>query len=426
MIHALRSVSQKGSPAADQLEAGGRHDSARIGTGGPVALVGNVQLLDGNGAQVGTYATIQAAINAAGPDHTIVVGSGTYEEQLTIDGKSGLTIRSASGADVTVLAPDNLVANGNSDYYAIAVRAVIAVTDSTDVRIEDIKVDGGFSGDTSPGSNGDELSGIAFLNSSGGLDGVVIDNTGNSTGGGLFGLQHGSGLLIDNSGLASGNDVSVTGSTITDFQKTGALIIGADIIFTGNTITGVGATGLTAQNGIQITLSQGTLDGNTISGIGYAVPVGGTYYYASGIIAYEPSGALGFDGNTITGVGAAGEFTALDLSDTEGVAVGFTNNVIADATNGIIAYTYVGGTTGLDTQPNFTGTTFAGITGNGVFFDPEESFGAPFSTATGFTITGSDFADVLAGSDGNDSFTVPTTRSSIRPTAAAGSLASPR
>ena len=60
-----------------------------------------------------------------------------------------------------------------------------------------------------------------------------------------FGLQHGSGLFIDG-GTTPGLEVSVTGTTITDFQKTGALIFGVAVNFTGNTITGIGGTALTA------------------------------------------------------------------------------------------------------------------------------------------------------------------------------------
>ncbi|MBC7985644.1 MAG: hypothetical protein H7X93_03100 [Sphingomonadaceae bacterium] len=350
----------------------------------------------------GGYSSIQEAIDAASDGTLILVAEGTYTEQITIDGRSDITIQGVG--DVTITAPADLAINGSSDYFGDQVRAVIGVTDSTNIDIKGVTVDGAFAGDTTAGSNGDELSGIAYLNSSGDVDDVTIDNVGNSQGGGLFGLQHGSGFFVDNSGLVSGNQVSVTNSTITDFQKTGALIIGADVNFSGNTVTGVGATGLTAQNGIQIALSEGTLDDNVISAIGYTVPTGGTYFYSSGIIAYEPSGPLGFDGNTITGVGAAGEFAALDLSDVNGIEVGFTNNAISDATYGIFAYSYVGGTTGLDANPDFSGTTFANIGETGIYFDPEEAVIAPFTTTTDFTVTGSDFDDLLAGSDGDDSF----------------------
>lgn len=364
-----------------------------------------VQLRDSGGQLVGTFTTIQAAINAAGNNATILITqNGTYTEQLTVNGKTGLTITTLPGANVTVAAPSNLAVNGTSDYYGDNVRAVIAVTDSTNVNISGITVDGNFAGDTTPGSNGDELTGIAYLNATGVVNDVDIMDVSNSTGGGLFGLQHGSGFFVDNTDPSGNDAVSFTNSTISGFQKTGALIVGADITFTGNTITGVGATILTAQNGIQLAQSSGTVNGNTISGIGYTVPPMGTYYYASGIIAYEPDGPLAMDGNTITGVGSAGEFTALDLSDTLGIAVSFQNNVISNATNGIVAYSYLGDGIGLDTNPNFTGTTFSGITGQGIFFDPELSYAFSYSTANSFNVTGTAFSDTLAGSDGDDTF----------------------
>ncbi len=362
---------------------------------------GTVALLDDDGDLVSLFTTIQAAINAAGPDGTILIGAGNYVEQLSITGMDGLTIIGAGEGLVTITSPASLAVSGNSAYFGDAVRSVVTVTNSLDIEISGVTIDGAFSGDTTPGSNGDELSGIAILNSSVSVSAVTVDNVGNSQGGGLFGLQHGSGIFIDNSGI-TGDVVNVTDTVITDFQKTGIIVIGTTINFVGNTITGIGATGLTAQNGIQIALSQGTIGGNTISGIGYTVPVGGTYFYSSGIIAYEPIGALGIDGNTITGVGLAGEFTALDLSDVDGVAVSFQGNAVSDATYGVYAYTFTGGGLGLDAQPNFTGTTFTGITFEGIHFNPEESYGAPFTTATTFNVSGTQFDDTLFGSLGAD------------------------
>jgi Ca2+-binding RTX toxin-like protein len=368
---------------------------------GGTDLLSGVEILDdGPGANLllvgsGGFATIQEAIDAANDGDTILIASGTYTEQLTIEGFTGLTLLAVG--TVVVKAPAVLAVNAASETYGKDVRAVIAVNDSTGVILRDIDVDGSFAGDTTPGSNGDELTGIGYFNSSGAIRAADIDNVGNSQGGGLFGLQHGSGLFIDG-GTTPGLDVEVTGAKITDFQKTGAVITGVTVNFSGNTITGIGGTGLTAQNGIQIFEAQGVVDGNTISGFGYT----GATFAASGIIAFEPRGALAITDNVITG--ATGTATGLDLSDVQGVAVVVTGNAFNNLDYGIAAYSFLGGTTGLDTDPVISGNTFSGIEQLGVYFAPEESVVAPFTTNEDFTESGSQFADYLAGSAGDDTF----------------------
>jgi hypothetical protein len=299
---------------------------------------------------------------------------------------------------VIVKAPATLVVNATSETYGDAVRAVIAVNDSTGVTLTGIDVDGSFAGDTTPGSNGDELTGIGYFNSSGTISGVDIAKVGNSTGSGMFGLQHGSGLFIDG-GTTPGLDVTVTGVDISEFQKTGAIVTGVTVDFTANRITGIGGTGLTAQNGLQIFNAEGVVDGNTISGFGYS----GDFYSASGIIAYEPSGPLAITDNIITGAGAAGSAIGLDLSDVQGVAVQVTGNSFDDLDYGIAAYSFLGGTIGLDTDPVMS-NTFTDIAILGVYFAPEESIVAPFTTTEDFEEDGTQFADYLAGSQGNDDF----------------------
>ncbi|WP_374944747.1 tandem-95 repeat protein, partial [Sphingomonas sp.] len=365
---------------------------------------GTILLVD----KEGSYTTIQAAVDAAADGDTILVADGVYVEQVTVSGRANLTIEAAVGATVTVKSPDVLGSSGTSGRYGEAVYAVVGVTGSTGIVLRNIAIDGDYNGDSmraadGGASNGYELTGVAYLQSSGTLDNVDVAKIGDSPTPNYFGDQRGSGLFIDGTGT-SGLAVEVANSAISDFQKTGVLIFAVAVDFHDNSVAGIGATGLTGQNGIQIGDASGTISGNTVGGLGYVVPNGGVAYYAAGILAYEPSAQLTISGNTITGVGAAGEFAGVDVSDTAGVNIAVDGNTFANATYGIYAASYVGGALGLDTA-TLTGNTFTGITREGIHFAPEEvATGGTFSTDNGFAVTGTQFADTLAGSNGADSF----------------------
>src|SRR5262249_5000096 len=149
-----------------------------------------VQLFSSSGKLIGTFSTIQAAVDAAdNSGETIRIKNGTYTEQVTIGaGKDGLTIIGESEAGGIVKTPATLAINGTSDHWSDAVRADIAVNGVSNVTIQNVTVDGSFAGDTTPGSNGDQIAGIAYLHASGTVDHVEVENTSNSVGGGLFGL----------------------------------------------------------------------------------------------------------------------------------------------------------------------------------------------------------------------------------------------
>src|SRR6185369_10568675 len=105
----------------------------------------------------------------------------------------------------------------------------------------------------------------------------------------------------------------------------------------------------------------------------------------------------------------SGASVGLDLTDVDpAVTVTVTNNTFGTAgfgfIDGIDAYTF-DGNVGLGSDPVMSGNTFTDITGNGIFLDPEfVATGPTFSTNTAFTETGTQFADVLHGSNGADNF----------------------
>ncbi len=405
-----------GGSGDDTLDGGSGIDTAVVGTGATYAptatgwtvtssegtdtLIGieKVESAGGDTLLVGSggFATIQAAIDAAENGDTILIAEGVYVEQLTIYGFTGLTLMAVPGAAVTVKAPAALAVNAHGQFLQI--RAVIGVTDSTGVSITGLDVDGSFAADSSPSGPNIEHSGIAYLDSSGSITDVDIANVGHSQGSALFGNQRGSGLFIHHDG-GPNLEVSVTGTSISNFQTVGAVIDGVTIDFTGNTITGIGATDLTAQTGLLLFRTDGVIDGNVISGLGYT---GGPNVYATGILAYNPMQPLEITDNVITGTGASGNTTGLDLSDVNGETVEITGNSFLDLDYGIYAHSWLGN--GLDEDPIISGNTFGGISIEGVHFDPEETQGDPFTTTEAFDQDGSQFADFLAGSLGNDSF----------------------
>src|SRR5690606_33520327 len=104
----------------------------------------------------------------------------------------------------------------------------------------------------------------------------------------------------------SPHTVTVTDSTIEDYQKNGLDLRGAGLTvnLTGNDITGAGDTTLIAQNGIVLLGgATGTILGNTISGHMYsggsggADPVNDTQ--STGILLFDAGTGVVIDGNTI-------------------------------------------------------------------------------------------------------------------------------
>src|SRR6185295_11422137 len=77
-----------------------------------ITAPGSVTLFDASHIVVGSFTTIQAAVDAAADDYTIEVGAGTYVEQVVVDDIDGLTIMAAAGAVVTIQAPADVVQTG--------------------------------------------------------------------------------------------------------------------------------------------------------------------------------------------------------------------------------------------------------------------------------------------------------------------------
>jgi Ca2+-binding RTX toxin-like protein len=349
----------------------------------------------------GTYSTIQAAVNAAGIGDTIVVSAGTYVEQVVVEGKTDLIIVAADGAQVTVQAPPDLVETARS-ISGREIHAIFTVKNSTNVVLEGIDIDGAGAGNTvdeADGAGQANFYGVFYRDSSGGLVDVDVRHVRDQLiGGELSGVQRGVGVGTDNSSPLA---FSMTGGSISDFQKNATVFNGAVLNVTGVSIAGDGATASIAQNGIQVTNSTGTIAGNTISGIGYSGP-GGAY---SGAVLAFGNTDLHIQDNVITGA---------NLQDLAARVVGvyvFQNGPAgAPSSGGSISgntISYVD--EGIDVSGALTPNgilvedndiTDIDSTDNdpvGVWFEPDPAF------ATDYVIEGTEDDDVLGGGAGNDS-----------------------
>ncbi|MFC1800212.1 NosD domain-containing protein, partial [Candidatus Eisenbacteria bacterium] len=226
------------------------------------------------------FATIQDGIDGVGGS-TVNVAPGLYEEQLVIT-TSGLTlIGSGSGSDpasnTIVKSPVSLTYffnNGTNDNYP-----VIGIDGVTGVTIQDLRLDG-----AGRGNGNSRFCGIGFWNAGGAVtDCYVIDVRDTP----FSGAQHGVGIYAYND-TGGPYTISVTGTPVEGFQKTGIALGGADLTanVSGCDVTGYGATGTTAQNGIQIGFGAGgTITDCSVSDIAYT----GDGWIASGMLFFEAS-----------------------------------------------------------------------------------------------------------------------------------------
>ncbi len=179
----------------------------------------------------GDVESIQEAIDLAPPGAEIVVGDGTFTEQVNVN-TPNLTIRSADGASPVIAAPEN------------ATGSVVNVS-APDVTIDDVTVDadGRASGITIDGADGATVSGVTVRNATTGIavdagNGAVLDGntvrdssvgiaanapgasvTDNTVEDAATGLRFGNGNDAASATDVRGNDVAA---------ETGVLIDGAD------------------------------------------------------------------------------------------------------------------------------------------------------------------------------------------------------
>ena len=273
-----------------------------------------------------SYPTISQAVSSVPAGSTIFICPGTYAEQVVInkhltltgEAQNGTTGTAASGSNNPVIvSPNGGVKVNTSDLYQypsgqpIAAQVLVQTLPVGGVwgtpivvNISNITVDGSNNGTTC----GPDIVGIYYQNASGTVNHVTARYQEFPTAD--FGCQGGLAIYAQ-SGYGTGTGVvTIENSSVHDYDKNGITADGAGMVatITGNFVVGIGATTLTAQNGIQLSDgASGKITSNTVTDDVYVNPSDcypGNCYSATGILLYDSGGTSGshvtISGNTVS------------------------------------------------------------------------------------------------------------------------------
>jgi uncharacterized repeat protein (TIGR01451 family) len=190
------------------------------------------------------------------------------------------------------------------------------------MNIQNVTITGpaaGFSlcGPGPPGSNA-VLYGIFFNGAAGGsVSNVTVQHIFQFQNGAFGSCQTGRAIRADNSGT-----ITITGTTVTDYQKSGFEARGSTIMNVSGSTAGPShpLEGLIAQNGVSIVGAAGTVENNTIFGSGYTQTVGAPG--ASTAVLLFGAHDVTVTNNTLTSPAAPRPGTDIGISVSAGSSTG--------------------------------------------------------------------------------------------------------
>ena len=364
------------------------------------------------------YITIQAAVNAVSIGGAVKVCPGNYPEQITITRNLTLTgiTSGTNGAAVVAVPSGGLVTNGVTDIFGNPTAAQIFVQNAA-VTISRITVDGANDGLTDCSIN---AIGIYYQNASGTITANAVRNVLLPTG--LQGCQDGLAINVEsNTGTPA---VTISNNSVRNYDKNGITASGPDngspgpnVTVTGNTVIGLGATTVTAQNGIQIGYGATgkVTSNNVVDDIFINPPACSPCWGSSGILIYGSSGVT---------------VTSNTVESTQYGIVPVTESASLTANGTIIKLNRVGGTQTFDAIDLCSDWNTAqsniiyGSAESGIHLDDSCS---P-STGSNNTVTGNTINEACAGillGTGTLNTTTPNTFMNVTNTTVAGDVCTP-
>jgi large repetitive protein len=210
----------------------------------------------------GPITTVCAGIDNGSGTFTLTANCGDVTGPLTVPP----TITTVNGNGFTISATDI----GSSQFDGgILTNATTGQT----MNIQNLTISGPVTGFQLCTNAGFVLYGIFFNGAAGGsVSNVTVQHIFQFQNGAFGSCQTGRAIRADNSGT-----ITITGTTVTDYQKSGFEARGSTIMNVSGSTAGPShpLEGLIAQNGVSIVGAAGTVENNTIFGSGYTQTVGG-------------------------------------------------------------------------------------------------------------------------------------------------------
>jgi hypothetical protein len=192
---------------------------------------------------------IQDAIDHAALGDTVCVGSGTYDEQVTIT--QSLTLQ-GNGWEETIIRPSQVSANTTHLDTNDPIAAIVLVDGAAPVTVRDLTIDGDPAGRAFSCAPG--FVGLFYRASSGSIDTTFVTDIVHPSN---LGCQLALGMLVqtDADGQGPNARVTILNSGAANYGKNGITANGpgTNVAVQRTTAAGLGAVfGVAAQNGVQI------------------------------------------------------------------------------------------------------------------------------------------------------------------------------
>ncbi|HEX9963479.1 MAG TPA: pre-peptidase C-terminal domain-containing protein, partial [Allosphingosinicella sp.] len=359
-----------------------------------------VQLFNGGGTLVGTFDTIQAAINAASDDYTVRVAAGTYDEDLVIN--KGVTILGAQ-ADAAVGGRNAATGAGET---TIIGRALVTASDN--VTLNGLR----FLNDASTSGSGKAI----HFTTGGGVTGhLVTDSIFWSTVAGGAADDRAISTQVISDGLITIVDNLISGTSAGQFGTASwgrGLWFdggGVDLVFTGSTVQ-------SARTGLNLDLSgdsTANVSNNNLLNLGTFIAVG------------IDADGLSVSGNDVTNVGD--DFSFRNLTTHVTFNAGTAVDTLTPVGNPNDLVVILGGS-GNDTLTGTAGADYIDANNNPV--NPNASDNDVLNGAGGNdillgrggndTLDGGTGGDAMTGGTGNDVYVVDSVGDSVTETSGQG------